>query len=131
MTNNIKYITPIIMGLLLLNSSSFASQSNTAPTIKTINKNSTNDDLQKIINDFNTYAGKIPANIREEIKNYRIKISDINKEKRELYRKMSQEAQNYLAEEQKYKKKISALKKDQNANDCNPNQDNKGKNDTK
>lgn len=120
-----KYIVPIIMGLLLLNFDSFASPANSNSTTKAINKNNPNDELQKIINDFNSYAEKIPVNIREEVKNYRIKIAEINKGKRELYRKMSQEAQNYLAEEQKYKKRILALKKDQETDNCNIDKDNK------
>ncbi|MCC8417073.1 MAG: hypothetical protein LN588_00720 [Rickettsia endosymbiont of Bryobia graminum] len=127
MTKNIKYITLMIMGLLLLNSTGFASKTNINSKTTTVNKNNTNDELQKIINDFNSYAGKIPVNIREEVKNYRIKIAEINKGKRELYRKISQEAQNYLSEEQKYKKRILALKKDSEGDNCTS-PDNKDKN---
>ncbi|XVN42407.1 MAG: hypothetical protein RCG15_07290 [Candidatus Rickettsia vulgarisii] len=131
MTKNIKHIIPIVMGLLLLNFNSFASSSNSDSTTKTVNKNNSNDELQKIINDFNSYAGKIPVNIREEVKNYRVKIAEINKGKRELYRKMSQEAQNYLAEEQKYKKRILALKKDQENSNCNSDKEAKDNKDNK
>lgn len=96
----------------MLSSNSLADHPATTSLSKHHNKNVTNDELQKIINDFDAYVAGIPANVREEIKEYRIKIAHINKEKRELYTRISQEGQNYLAEEQKYKKRMLALKKD-------------------
>lgn len=112
MTKKIRLITTIL-GLLLFNSHSLAAQLTATSAPKHLNKNNTNDELQKIINEFDSYVAGIPQKVREEIKEYRIKIVNVNKEKRELFKRISQEAQSYLAEEQKYKKRILALKKDQ------------------
>ncbi len=110
MIKKINLITPI-MGLLLLSSaSSFASQPTITDKKNSVSQNS-NDELQKIIDDFSSYAATIPPEIREEVKKYRIEIAKINNQKRELYKKISQEAQNYLAKEQEYKKRMSALRK--------------------
>ena len=110
MIKKINLITPI-MGLLLLSSaSSFASQPTLTDKKNSVSQNS-NDELQKIIDDFSSYAATIPPEIREEVKKYRIEIAKINNQKRELYKKISQEAQNYLAKEQEYKKRMSALRK--------------------
>ncbi len=116
-----RWISPTLiatlLGLLVLNSPSFADKTSNTPEGKTVQQNptheSTRDELQKIIDDFEAYIAKIPVNIRDEVKEYRIKIAAINKEKRELYKKISQEAQNYLMEEQKYKKRILDHKKEQ------------------
>lgn len=103
MTKKIRLITAMV-GLLFLNSTSLADQQPPPSSPKHLNKNNTTDELQKIINDFDSYVATIPANVRTEVKEYRIKIANINKEKRELYKRITQEAQHYLAEEQKYKK---------------------------
>ncbi|MEG8230304.1 hypothetical protein O6R16_04505 [Candidatus Rickettsia tasmanensis] len=65
---------------------------------------------QKIIDDFSAYAGTIKPEVREEIQKYRTAIVKINKKKRELYNSLSKEAQNFLAEQQKYKQKLSISK---------------------
>ncbi|AFE48881.1 hypothetical protein [Rickettsia prowazekii] len=71
----------------------------------------TNDvNTQKIIDDFSVYAGTIKPEVREEIQKYRVEIVDINKKKRELYNRLSKEAQSFLAEQQKYKQKLSIPK---------------------
>ena len=112
------YKTITIVRVLLLNSYSIANT--TSPTMsnaKQTNINSTtvnnDNELQKIIDEFGSYAAGISAELREEIKQYRIEVAKINAHKRELYKKISQEAQKYLAKEREYKKRISDLKKDQ------------------
>ncbi|MCC8372178.1 MAG: hypothetical protein LN568_05565 [Rickettsia endosymbiont of Pseudomimeciton antennatum] len=100
-----------IVGLLLLSSNSIANA--TSPTTSNVNKTTVNNDneLQKIIDEFSSYAAGISAELREEIKKYRIEVAKINNHKRELYKKISQEAQNYFAKEREYKKRISSLRK--------------------
>lgn len=127
MTNNTRIITALL-GLFLVNSYSFANQmpksepttthQNTIPnaiknTTNEVSNSSSRDELQKIIDDFEAYVAGIPLHVRDEIKEYRVKIANINKEKRELYKKISQEAQNYLTKEQQYKKRILIHKKEQ------------------
>ncbi|KJW04088.1 hypothetical protein [Rickettsia argasii] len=126
-------IKKIIFGIaILLSTSCFANSTTSDGSKKDAAK--TNDvTTQKIIDDFSTYAGTIKPEVREEIQKYRVAIVKINKKKRELYNSLSKEAQNFLAEQQKYKQKLSISKlpaeNDQKNNTANSN-DNKSK-DTK
>ncbi|WP_341754012.1 hypothetical protein [Candidatus Tisiphia endosymbiont of Dioctria rufipes] len=108
-----KRLITTIIGLLLLSSNSLAdttaAKSNANKT--NISSNGTNDELQKIESDFKSYAAGVSAELREEIIKYRIEVAKINGQKRELYNKISQEAQNYLARERDYKKRILSLSK--------------------
>lgn len=110
---NIKNKIVTIAGIFLLfNNSSLAAFAVTAATTETTSNNNQDTEVTKIIEDFAKYASKIPAEIREEVKNYRIEIAKINQQKRELYKRISQEAQKYLAEEQSYKKKLGKINKE-------------------
>jgi len=68
-------------------------------------------EFQKVVEEYKSYVAKIPAEVREEIITYRKEIAKINKEKRLLYKKLSQEAQNYLKTEQDYKKRLPLNRK--------------------
>ena len=68
-------------------------------------------EFQKVVDEYKSYVAKIPAEVREEIITYRKEIAKINKEKRLLYRQLSQEAQNYLKTEQDYKKRLPLNRK--------------------
>ncbi|ABY72023.1 hypothetical protein BTU51_0101 [Rickettsia rickettsii] len=126
-------IKKIIFGIaILLSTSCFANSTTSDGSKKDAAK--TNDvTTQKIIDDFSAYAGTIKPEVREEIQQYRVAIVKINKKKRELYNRLSKEAQNFLAEQQKYKQKLSISKlpveNDQKNNTVDSN-DNKSK-DTK
>ncbi|WP_341757547.1 hypothetical protein [Candidatus Tisiphia endosymbiont of Ditula angustiorana] len=108
-----KRLITTIIGLLLLSSNSLAdttaAKSNANKT--NISSNGSNDELQKIESDFKSYVAGVSAELREEIIKYRIEVAKINDQKRELYKKISQEAQNYLAKERDYKKRILSLRK--------------------
>lgn len=101
----IRSIIITISTILLLTTNGFADNTTSNITKKdtTISDNTT----QKIIDEFYTYASTIKPEIREEIQKYRVAIVNINKKKRELYDSLSKEAQNFLAKEQEYKKKLS------------------------
>ncbi|WP_041405261.1 hypothetical protein [Rickettsia canadensis] len=103
-------IKNIIFGIaFLLSTISFANSVTSNGSKKDAAK--TNDvTTQKIIDAFSAYAGTIKPEVREEIQKYRVKIVNINKEKRKLYNSLSKEAQNFLAEQQKYKQKLSLSK---------------------
>ncbi|MFK7968429.1 MAG: hypothetical protein AB8B68_04705 [Rickettsiaceae bacterium] len=68
-------------------------------------------EFQKIVDEYKQYVSKIPVEIRDEIIAYRKEIAKINKQKRLLYRKLSQAAQDYLKTEQEYKKKLPLNRK--------------------
>ncbi|AFC69223.1 hypothetical protein A3305_03035 [Rickettsia amblyommatis] len=127
-------IKKIIFGIAILLSTSCFANSTTSDGSKKKDVAKTNDvTTQKIIDDFSAYAGTIKPEVREEIQKYRVAIVKINKKKRELYNSLSKEAQNFLAEQQKYKQKLSISKlpaeNDQKNNTADSN-DNKSK-DTK
>ena len=69
------------------------------------------EDFQKVVEEYKKYVSQVPAGIREEIIAYRKEIARINKEKRLLYKKLSQEAQDYLKTEQEYKKRLPLNRK--------------------
>ncbi|ASX27762.1 hypothetical protein BA173_02550 [Rickettsia sp. MEAM1 (Bemisia tabaci)] len=101
----IRNIIITISAILLLTSKGFADD-----TISNASKKDTKTDIttQKILDEFYAYAGTIKPEIREEIQKYRVEIVNINKKKRELYDKLSKEAQNFLAKEQEYKQRLSS-----------------------
>ncbi len=68
-------------------------------------------EFQKIVDEYKKYASKIPADVREEIITYRKEIAKINKQKRVLYKKLSQAGQDYLKTEREYKKKLPINRK--------------------
>ena len=68
-------------------------------------------EFQKVISEYKKYVAKVPAEVREEVIAYRKEIAKINKDKRALYRKLSQASQEYLQTEQEYKKKLPINRK--------------------
>ncbi|MCZ6886487.1 MAG: hypothetical protein O7C59_04925 [Rickettsia endosymbiont of Ixodes persulcatus] len=103
-------IKNIIFGIAFLLSTSSFANSVTSDGSKKDAAKTNNVTTQKIIDDFSAYAGTIKPEVREEIQKYRVEIVNINKEKRALYNSLSKEAQNFLAEQQKYKQKLSLSK---------------------
>lgn len=119
----------ITVGLLLLSSNSIAETiptTNIANTIPPTTSNASkttvnsNNELQKVIDEFSSYIAGISVELTEEIRRYRIEVAKINSHKRKLYKKISQEAQNYLAKEREYKKRILSLKESSSENQENP-----------
>lgn len=119
-----------ILATLLLNSSAFATQAvpnnptsnNTqnhtevAPVKKVDPKlqaklnvkvdNVSEEQYHKIVDEYKQYLRTVPAEVRSEIKTYRQEIVQINKAKSATYKKLSQEAQKFLAKERDIKKKL-------------------------
>ncbi|MDA9163480.1 hypothetical protein N9N97_01190 [Rickettsiaceae bacterium] len=97
----------IVSLLILLFSSSIAVAAKDAPKAKLRGPS----EFQKVIDDYKAYVAKIPPEIRDEVIEYRKEVAKLNKEKRTLYRKLSQASQNYLKKEQQYKKKLPLKRK--------------------
>ena len=68
-------------------------------------------EFQKVIDEYKAYAAKITPKIRDEIIEYRKSVATLNRQKKLLYKQLSQTSQNYLKEEQKYKKKLPLNRK--------------------
>ena len=68
-------------------------------------------EFQEVINEYKAYVAKIDPKIRDEVIAYRKEIAKLNKQKRLHYRKLSQDAQEYLKKEQEFKKRLPMRKK--------------------
>jgi DNA replication initiation complex subunit (GINS family) len=66
---------------------------------------------EEIISEYKNFVAKLPAKVRDEVIEFRKSIAAINKQKREMYKKLSQEAQNYLIKEQEYRKQLPIKQK--------------------
>lgn len=60
----------------------------------------------EVISEYKKYLSTIPAPVREEIRNYRKEVIRINKQKVQLYKKLSVEAQNFLKKERGFKQRL-------------------------
>ncbi|MDG1437267.1 MAG: hypothetical protein P8P83_05780 [Rickettsiaceae bacterium] len=99
-----------ILVLILLLSSNFAlaeDQQNSEPKAKLRDP----AEFQKVIDEYKTYVAKISPEIRDEVIAFRKEIAKLNREKKTLYIKLSTASQNYLKEEQYYKKKLPLNRK--------------------
>jgi TRAP-type mannitol/chloroaromatic compound transport system substrate-binding protein len=97
--------------LFLATSFSFTSYAAVTTETNKINNTRNSEDFQKIIDEYKSYVAKISPEIRQEVIDYRKEVAKLNKEKKLLYRKLSQDGQDYLKKEQEYKKKLPMLKK--------------------
>lgn len=83
------------------------------------NQNSNNEDeqqpasaYQKIIEDYKKHLAKTPPEIREEIKKYRLAIAKLQKQKRDLYIKLSKQSQNFLKAEENFRNMLPVSTED-------------------
>ena len=105
--NNIKNVTACLLLILLANTATAEEKKNTKPQAQLRGP----AEFQKVIDDYKAYVAKIPPEIRDEVIEFRKEIAKLNKEKKLLYRKLSQASQNYLKKEQQYKKKLPLNRK--------------------
>ena len=125
-----KIITNIVFVITFLSSASSFAYNSASSNLKKVAEKTTSSKTQKIIDEFSAYAGTIKPEVREEIQKYRVEVVNINKKKRELYNSLSKEAQNFLAEQQKYKQKL-LLSKSTSENNQENNQENNISNESK
>lgn len=64
------------------------------------------DDFQKVIDEFRSYILTVSLETKQEIKDFRQKIKDLNKLKFDAYKELSQEAQGFLKKERDLKNKL-------------------------
>lgn len=69
-------------------------------------------EFHQVVNDYKGYVAKVPPEVREEVIAFRKEIARLNKEKGELYKRLSTPAQEYLSKERQYKKKLPTNRKD-------------------
>lgn len=68
-----------------------------------------NDDFtkyMKILDQYKEYVSKVNPSVRKEITEFRLENAKLINKKRELYRKLSLEAQSFLMKEQEYRAKL-------------------------
>jgi len=100
----IKNIKHIVTAMMLFSSTAMAASSSARQETKQESVGS--NQLQAVIGEYKAYLAATPKETREEILAYRSEMEKINKAKRELYKKLSQEAQGFLVKEQEFKKKL-------------------------
>lgn len=61
---------------------------------------------QHVIDDYKKYLGTVSKDVLHEIKDFRTEIEKLRKQKKDLYGKLSQEAQAHLAKEKEFKHKL-------------------------
>lgn len=86
------------------NKNNVVTKNSAVVTEETINKD--RQQSQKIVAQFEAYLRTLPENIVEEITQFRQDIAQLNKQKKQLYKTLSKQAQLYLAREQDFKKKL-------------------------
>lgn len=64
------------------------------------------DQHKKVIEEYKEYLATIPEPVRDEIREYRKEVIKLNKLKISLYKKLSQEAQEFLNKERNFKKRL-------------------------
>jgi chitinase len=68
---------------------------------------STEENYDQVKEEFVKYMNSVPTNTKDEIKNFRSEIRQLNKQKSALYQALSQEAQGVLKQEAVFKRKLS------------------------
>lgn len=75
-------------------------------------KHTSNDEIdhkskyQEVVDDYKKYLGTVSKDILHEIKDFRTEVEKLRQQKKDLYSKLSQEAQAHLAKEREFKKKL-------------------------
>lgn len=67
---------------------------------------SAQETFDKVIDEYKAHAASISLEVKNEIVNYRKEVANLNKQKKALYKKLSNQAQEYLRIEQKFRKKL-------------------------
>ncbi len=111
-TNILKIFMVSSLAVSLLSTTAFAADTqNTAQspeTNKAAGENATNKTIETeaVIADYKKYVAGVSLKIRGEIVEYRKNVAKLNKQKRELYHQLSEDAQAYLEKEQSFRKKL-------------------------
>jgi peptidoglycan hydrolase CwlO-like protein len=61
---------------------------------------------KQVVEEYKKFLGAVPPVTRDEVREYRKAVTKINKEKVTLYKKLSQEAQDFLSKERQFKMKL-------------------------
>jgi low affinity Fe/Cu permease len=103
-----KKIATLLFGAIFLNQNVYAA--NDAKPADSSTQSDTTQ-IQKVVDEYKAYITNVKPEIRDEIIAFRKETAKFNRQKREAYQKLSQDAQNYLAKEQEYKKKLPIKQK--------------------
>jgi uncharacterized pyridoxal phosphate-containing UPF0001 family protein len=68
------------------------------------------DKYKKIMEEYKVYLSSVSEKTAKEVKEYRIEVEKINQQKKNLYLRLSQEAQQHMMKEREFKKKLPRKK---------------------
>lgn len=63
-------------------------------------------EYQQVVDDYKKYLSTVSKDVLHEIKDFRTEVEKLRQHKKDLYSKLSQEAQAHLAKEKEFKKKL-------------------------
>lgn len=119
--NFLKLFFVSILSVLVINFGALAVEADGSDNEKTVAKEEESTkseaklpdsaEFEKIISEYKAYVAKVKPEIREEVIEYRKEVAKLNKQKRLLFRKLSQESQEYLKKEQEFKGRLPIKKK--------------------
>jgi len=109
---NLKFFSKKIALLCFLFSVFFSFTSISEEAKKDVSKNDTKEkpvdkvDYDSVIKEYKEFVKSTKSEVRDEIKKYRERVAEFNKQKSNLYKELSQEAQAYLKKEKAIRFKI-------------------------
>ncbi len=98
-----RFIQYIILGAIISLSYNAMATSQDGDIAK---KTDTAATYQKIIEAYKAQLAKVSPEVRKEIREFRANIALLQKQKRDLYKKLSMQAQEYLKIEEKFRRKL-------------------------
>lgn len=82
------------------------SRSNTSASSANHKDGNSAADYKAMIEEYKKQVQDTPKEIRDEIKAFRLSIAKLQKEKREIYKRLSMQAQDYLKQEEEFRSKL-------------------------
>lgn len=61
---------------------------------------------REVIEEYKKFLSKVPEDVRDEIREYRKEVIKLNRKKISLYKRLSQQAQEFLTTERNFKKRL-------------------------
>jgi hypothetical protein len=95
----------LLLFVLLLVSKVVSANDNTLE-VKKVNDLTNDQRYEQVVNDYKKYLSTVDKSVIKEIEEFRKKVSELNKEKQSMYKKLSQQAQQHLSIEKEFKRKL-------------------------
>jgi len=129
MKNILKVAILTTLSFNVLNFGAFAAEPKPEPKHQDAANLADSDNYEKVKEEFRAFTNSVKPVIKDEIKTFRSKMQDFNKQKSDLYKALSQEAQDVLKKENGFKKKLPWKQRKELMKDVHGDEQNSGKKD--